>query len=76
MTFDHQKQNKNQKIGDGPVVFQAVRVKRWLFQKWFYNGLFKDRGKDISLQTLIDDGCHCRKQLLQAFNKEGRGKWV
>ena len=36
----------------------------------------KNRGKDTSLQRLIYDGCHCKKQLLQAFNKEGRGKWV
>ena len=40
VTFD-----KKRKIGDGPVVFQTVRVKRWLFQKWFYNGLYKDEGK-------------------------------
>ena len=64
------------KIGDGPVVFQTVRVKRWLFQKWFYNGLFKNSWKDTSLQRLIDDGCHCWKQLLQAFNNEGHEKWV
>ena len=65
MTFD-----KKRQIGDGPVVFQTVRVKRWLFQKWFYNGLFENKGKDTSLQRLIDDGSHCRKQCLQAFSKE------
>ena len=76
------KKKRRRKIGDGPVVFQIILHFLFFyffvvcFEKWFYNGRLKNRGQGTSLHRLIDDGCHCRKQLLQPFSKEGRGKWV
>jgi len=60
----------------GRQFFKLFGSRDGFFQKLFDNALFKNRGKDNRLQRLTDDDCHCRKQLLQAFNKEGCGKWV
>ena len=35
------------------------------------NGPLKNRGENTSLQRLVDNGCHCRKHLVQTFNTEG-----
>ena len=60
--------DKKRKIGS---FFSNCSGQEMFFQKWFYNGLFKNRGKDTSLQKLIDDGCHCRKQITPSIQQRG-----
>ena len=35
-----------------------------VFWEVVYNNLFKNRGENKGPQRLVDNGCHCRKQLL------------
>ena len=63
---------QKRKIGDGPVVFQTVWVKRWLFQKWFYNGLFKNRERHQCAET---DWWRLSLQEAVAPSIQQRGTW-
>ena len=56
------------KIGDGPIVFQIVQVKWCFFEKWYYNGLFKNRGSGITMASLKTEGKTpvCRDWLIMA----------